>query len=420
MNRLVLIGNGFDQAHDLKTSYNDFINWYWDQRLHNIVSLKDAVSEDILCSMRILPNKDFNSWYILSFHNSYFKDPFKNEWVLSGQEFIKELQEKPDFFKITYSPFFERINKSIETKKWVDIENEYYELLTKYSSEDSSEAKIDDLNKQLLFLQDKLVEYLKVAGVTDKKTSGVEAKIYAPFKPEDISIGGKHALEGHVKSGLKLDQREWDSKLRQYNSTCYTSGYVDDYKKKYGEEKIDWENVPIELLLPNQIMLLSFNYTQTASLYCKDASIFQVNQIHGKLDEPGSVIFGYGDEIDEKYKILLNKNDNTCLANIKSIKYLEADNYRKMLSFIEAEPFQVFIMGHSCGNSDRTLLNTLFEHPNCVSIKPYYHVRDDGSDTYLDIVQNISRNFTKPKLMRDRVVNKIYCEPLPQAEEDNE
>ncbi len=31
MNRLVLIGNGFDLAHGLKTSYADFINWYWGQ-----------------------------------------------------------------------------------------------------------------------------------------------------------------------------------------------------------------------------------------------------------------------------------------------------------------------------------------------------------------------------------------------------
>lgn len=71
-------------------------------------------------------------------------------------------------------------------------------------------------------------------------------------------------------------------------------------------------------------------------------------------------------------------------------------------------------MGHSCGNSDRTLLNTLFEHKNCVSIKPYYYQKDDGSDNYMDIVQNISRNFTDMKVMRDRVVNKTLCEPLPQ------
>ena len=73
-------------------------------------------------------------------------------------------------------------------------------------------------------------------------------------------------------------------------------------------------------------------------------------------------------------------------------------------------------MGHSCGNSDRTLMNTLFEHKNCASIKPFYYQNKDSEDNYLDIVQNISRNFTDMKLMRDRVVNKEFCEPLPQNE----
>ena len=69
-------------------------------------------------------------------------------------------------------------------------------------------------------------------------------------------------------------------------------------------------------------------------------------------------------------------------------------------------------MGHSCGKSDRTLLNTLFEHRNCVSIKPYYYQKPNGTDNYIELVQNISRNFTDMKLMRDRVVIKPYTEPL--------
>lgn len=93
---------------------------------------------------------------------------------------------------------------------------------------------------------------------------------------------------------------------------------------------------------------------------------------------------------------------------------MESNKYREMLSFIESSPFQIFVMGHSCGNSDRTLLNTLFEHKNCVSIKPYYYQKEDGSDNYLNIIQNVSRSFTDMKLMRDRVVNKTFCEPLPQ------
>ncbi len=195
--------------------------------------------------------------------------------------------------------------------------------------------------------------------------------------------------------------------------SCYTSGHVDGYRKNHPDsDEIDWEVLPEELLLPNQIMLLNFNYTNTAQSYCKAGSSFTVNHIHGKVEEPKSIIFGYGDELDEEYKKISNRNDNTLLTNVKSIRYLEADNYRKMLSFIESEPYQVVIMGHSCGNSDRTLLNTLFEHKNCVSIKPYFYIKEDGSDNYLELIQNISRNFTDMKLMRDRVVNKTFTEPL--------
>ena len=116
--------------------------------------------------------------------------------------------------------------------------------------------------------------------------------------------------------------------------------------------------------------------------------------------------------MDEHYKTLVNKNDNDYLTNIKSIKYLEAVNYRRLLSFVDSDYFQIYTMGHSCGNSDRTLLHTLFEHKNCVSIKPFYHKKSNNSDDYMNLVQNISRNFTDMALMRDRVVNKTFCVPL--------
>ena len=119
-----------------------------------------------------------------------------------------------------------------------------------------------------------------------------------------------------------------------------------------------------------------------------------------------------GDELDDNYKKIVKLNNNEHLKNIKSIKYLEEDNYRKILEFIESAPYQIYIMGHSCGNSDRTLLNTLFEHKNCISIKPFYYIKENGESNYLDLIQNISRNFTDMKLMRDRVVNKLFCEPI--------
>lgn len=405
MNRLVLIGNGFDLAHGLKTSYKDFICWYWKQRVLRLYDCRDKTSDDGLCKFSILTYETWN--YFLFYNHIQLK-------FVEDTKFIDVTNDK-ETFGIEYYPLFERIHKSIETKGWVDIENDYYDLLKEYLNDNAPEEKIVALHSELQLLLEKLVEYLKSIKVSDELlNTGIRQKIYAPFKTTEISISGQQVLKEHIEAGLKLSDNDWDWKLRPYDSICYTKGYVEEYKKRLSNNDpyVGQEEPPHELMLPNNIMLLNFNYTHTADMYCKKAGIFTVNHIHGDLDNPSSVIFGYGDELDENYRTLLNRNDNKYLSNIKSIKYLEADNYRKMLSFIESEPYQILIMGHSCGNSDRTLLNTLFEHKNCVSIKPYYYKYDKDKDNYIDLVQNISRNFTDMKLMRDRVVNKTYCEPL--------
>lgn len=411
MNRLVLIGNGFDLAHGLETRYEDFINWYWENWGVRLLHGMNRTETDSLCTFKINDGIEVSNWaYAFGW---YYQR--KNPLIPWDPNMVIQLaKEDTKVSNFSMSPLLERITKSIETKRWVDIENEYYELLKKYALENTQEAQIDALNTQLLCLQEKLVEYLKSIEIPDKLLrTDIRPQIYAPFKIHDISIESQQALINHVKSDMEADKGSIDAKHSLYGNS-YSSGRIKSYKEKFLGNIVLNDEIPIELLLPNNIMLLNFNYTHTADLYCKKGDIFIVNQIHGDLNNPKSVIFGYGDELDDDYKTIVNKNENKFLGNIKSIKYLESDNYRKLLSFIESEPYQVLIMGHSCGNSDRTLLNTLFEHKNCVSIKPYYYKWGEGDkdDNYIELVQNISRNFTDMKLMRDRVVNKTYCEPL--------
>ncbi|TXD74537.1 hypothetical protein ESU54_02810 [Aequorivita antarctica] len=75
--------------------------------------------------------------------------------------------------------------------------------------------------------------------------------------------------------------------------------------------------------------------------------------------------------------------------------------------------FQVYIFGHSCGLSDRKLLNTIFENSNCRSIKIFYHKNGNG-DNYTELTQNISRHFNKKALMREKIVDKTLSVELPQ------
>lgn len=129
--------------------------------------------------------------------------------------------------------------------------------------------------------------------------------------------------------------------------------------------------------------------------------------------------------MDSDYKAIEELQNNYFLENIKSIKYHQTRNYRNLLNFISSEPYQVFVMGHSCGNSDRTLLNTLFEHNNCLSIKVFYYQFKDTIegveryfDNYSDVIKNISRNFNNKPNMRDILVNKEDCSPLVPVKEE--
>ena len=378
MNRLVIIGNGFDMAHGLKTSYMNFINWYWDKRIDAFAGNTTKVSEDCLCKLTIKDGTYVNCWNVFTFEQSYFRDILGNR-ICSGYEVIKELKKHPEVFSIDCTHFFGTILQSIETRGWVDIENDYYQLLKKSLDKSDCGYTVKELNEQLAYLQEKLVEYLRSVD-NNRFKKELHHAIIDFFDPADFSTEGRKM----ATENLGLDIRTFAEVRNNYEAQ--------------------------NKLIPERIMLLSFNYTATAKMY--DNFNIVHNYIHGELDRPENIIFGYGDELDKDYQVILDRNDDELLMNVKSVKYLETRHYHDMLEFLMSAPFQVLIMGHSCGNSDRTLLNTVFEHENCVSIKPFYHKWEDGSDNYLKLVQNISRNFTNMRLFRDRVVNKEQCKTM--------
>ena len=378
MNRLVIIGNGFDIAHGLKTSYMDFINWYWEQRLDALLTEHAPISKDGLCKLEIKNTKNCSSWSNI-FHSYSLRDLMTGEWKFPPSDIINAFKQNTDDFSVTYSQFFGTILQSIETRGWVDIENDYYQLLKNTTGNAICGYTAKELNDQLAFLQNKLIEYLSTIGTNLYKKELHDAMIEF-FDPADFSTEGKQKALKNM--GLE------DTNLEEIQNN------FEEQKK----------------LRPERIMLLSFNYTATAKNY--NNFNLEHNFIHGDLEHPKNIIFGYGDDLDKNYKDILDWNDKELLKNNKSTKYLETRHYHDMLEFLMAAPFQVLIMGHSCGNSDRTLLNTVFEHENCVSIKPFYHKWEDDTDNYLELVLNISRNFTNMHLYRDRVVFKEQCKTI--------
>lgn len=422
MNRIVLIGNGFDLAHGMKTSYNDFLNDYWKETINNI-------------------------------RNTSAYHQFENEELIISQ--VPEQLREDDFSslkisiagaggKLTYkNRFLEKITDKKHIQNWVDIENEYYNLLK--DSFNGAKVRtpypISDLNRDFERIKNLLEEYLlKIEIEFDKNfkdpriKNTIGRKIYSHFKLKDFtenSINQKVDIEyqrisGDIKA-LKTDiatMYEFSDGNQKIISKLDIDKPQKNIKKQIKKILISESAINYFELVPSQTLFLNFNYTYN-DLHYQESNKFEsfdsnkktqpkFIHIHGSLNknDKNPIIFGFGDEIDENYHSIEKLNDNRYLENIKSIKYLETDNYKQLLEFLNSENYQIFIFGHSCGVSDRTLLSTLFEHVNCVSIKPFYHRINEQNDNYSDIIRNISRNFSNKIEMRNKVVNKEYCESL--------
>ena len=429
MNRIVLVGNGFDLAHGLKTSYSDFINDFWKNKAKHIIENhkerryedEDIVIDPVPHKLMYDKNRNYNEFNQNLFETNGSKVNFKNK-------------------------FLEVITKHHDINKWVDIENMYYLILKNSFLGDKKNSlyknKTKRLNQDFLRIQNLLVEYLKKevyvypSKIPEETLSRIKSKIgsiiFSRYHLKDLSeitaqkiIEEKYKeTEEFIKTNVFTPEQINDFNIK--DAATYNHFKYEINREKFFKFIINESNSRIFNFFPDQTLILNFNYTPITDYYKEpykfnypnevqgDARNTEVINIHGSIDFSynNPIIFGYGDELDDDYKEIEKLDNNEYLENIKSIKYLETDNYKRLLEFINSDLYQVIIMGHSCGNSDRTMLNTIFEHENCASIKFYYHKINQKADNYRDIVMNISRNFNDKAIMRDRVVNKKYCEPL--------
>lgn len=188
-------------------------------------------------------------------------------------------------------------------------------------------------------------------------------------------------------------------------STIKVDNYIHNrvlYEKVYNplREKLKEENLNI-----NPIHVLNFNYTNTFELYGRSSGM-DINYIHGKLNDPNNpIIFGYGDETDEYYKKIEDIGNNSYLKHFKSFGYFKTENYQKLLRFIELGKFDVVILGHSCGLSDRVMLKTIFEHQNCEEIQIFYYKwgKESWDNDFEEKTMEISRHFSDKAQMRKKV-----------------
>lgn len=139
MNRIIIIGNGFDLAHNLKTGYQDFINDYWavveeqvygrywqwlDQHYGGSKHIPENYKDNFVCIEKECGKTETNKVCFSYNENS----PFRKLCTLIDE--YNSIPNTPVTVHLKFkNHFFERISRQCSLVNWVDIENEYYAVL---------------------------------------------------------------------------------------------------------------------------------------------------------------------------------------------------------------------------------------------------------------------------------------------------
>jgi hypothetical protein len=391
MNRIILIGNGFDKASHLNTGYDDFLLWYFKSIFTGKLKGEETKGKD--------QYKDplLRVEYIQGESLSFFAE------TLNGLRNFEEFKGLKFFYIQGFSdgnpePNHARINLSSEFfknlllgKTWGEIESEYfkalyrikvkvYDLNQPYSYEHKRKEAIERLNKEFEFIRKTFSRYIKEVD-------------------EQIDL---------VKESAKKFKSNFIFKCLDIPN----DGLLDDYF--YDKDKIVSEGkeelIEVDTMNRNleKVVFVNFNYTtnliKQLIKYRGDKGFdFDLNEIriHGNItdDDERGIIFGYGDDTAKEYREIEQDGNNEYLRFMKSTQYFHDDKYKQIVSYINDDRFELFVAGHSLSLSDRVLLKTIVEHENCRLIR-FFH-RGNYED-YRTLVGAMTRHFDDKIKMRSK------------------
>ena len=340
---ILIIGNGFDIAHGLKTSYVEFLQYC--EGLKQKGYTKSDFSIDI---------------------EAFLND---NIWLKYFLKIVPDLNDK---------------------KTWIDFENEIGIV-------------INILEKPSFNIQNKTsraVNSIPQSTITINPASDVGNNKIEKFLScicKSLNIHPPHKLCIPVNNNQEFIEYLFEElyKFAQvYEHYCLNEIDACTRQPKYPR-----------ILTKNFDAVLSFNYTHTfETLYGKKNTKYCY--IHGEArpqgkDHKTNLIFGINDNLDE----LKDESKNTKFECVKFKKYFQRILYKTGAEYkdwlndnLTLLDLTVYIVGHSLDKTDKDVLEEFFKIKNCKIIVCYYP-RVDQADQ-INKIKNVISIIGKDKLIQ--------------------
>ncbi len=349
-NLIVIIGNGFDLAHDLKTRFSDFADYYLNQVIIKELLKLNQGNKSSIIRKSFIDRFKKSSKVIYGLESTReINDDEKVDMIIaySKNEDIKRLKailnpkNNPPVEKLIYNSFLCNLYAD-KYDNWFNVEQAYYdELLNIFGNEneeDSLFSRVESLNINLTELKDDLKKYLK-ENINSKKDSNAS-----------------YSINQHLKGR-------------------------------------------------NSIIIVNFNYTNTISHY----STRRIKNIHIHGDLNSNIIFGYGDDTDDNYKRMKETKQKEFLRNFKTFQYFKSSNYMNVLNQLSTKDnYDVLIIGHSLETTDKTILKKILDTDKCDYIellkRSDLKTEQEKEEAHFELHANLSRIFDSESDLRDKLI----------------
>lgn len=369
---ILVIGNGFDLAHDLPTSYSDVLNFlYKTERTSTWHGTKDEFINTHLNKISI--NSPLYNHIINAFESRIEN---ANNNCTNSNPIIQEIYDNLDD-NIWYTYLWLIYSKGkMKGINWIDFESEISHII-----------KQIDIEEENLYLPFRDL-------ISDK-----DEKIELFFHTLPL---GKFIHQTNKSNDYKPTFRDFLD--RSYSDLRRLVRCIEIYLTEYVE------TIPITKISPdinelNVQAVLNFNYTHTFTSNYFSGKNIPVHYLHGAIRNSISLDNNMVLGIDE-YRSETDKNNCTNYNIYKKftqriinetgflyrdwIKTID-DNYQRFKGKVKDCKSDIFIFGHSLDVTDKDVLKDLIYRPS-VQTTIFYHDKQQQTQQIANLVKMLGQN----------------------------